>query len=172
MKIAVTNHAVQRFQERVEGVSSFDDESIRKIIRTLVELGFEEEVVRPHPRHFDRRIIPFSSGPSILYLSLGPNLTTFEGEFSVIGVLFERELSDGKVGLDVTVGDTNPILATIAPAQRVSRFVVTVGAGKSIERYDIGGVRELKKFLERRVAGPVNVYRLLEDKELRGLLGE
>ena len=106
MRVAVTDHAVDRFIDRVAGAKGFMRESVRQIIRKLVEDGFTEQQVRPHPLDKSRRVIPFKSGESILFLSLGPNTTSFkDAEVAVISVLFEHEVTEGKVGMNVKLED-------------------------------------------------------------------
>lgn len=148
MNIAITNHAVERFMERVEGAQNFEPESVRVIIRYLVEQGFKEGALADHPFAASKRMIPFKSGNSILYLSLGPNLTSHEGDLTVISVLYEQEVTGGKSGLGVTLGDVFKDLADTTAVPMNHEYVVFVGSAESIESYKIKDDAEMKTFLE------------------------
>ena len=162
MKIAVTNHAVQRYQERVEGAREFDSESVRRLVRDLVKEGFRTGAVRPHPHISERRIIPFTSGKSVLYLSVGPNTTTFKADLSVIGVLFEREVTGGKQGMGVTLGDV--VQRTPTEPQQRPLFIATISGDGYF--YKIQNENELLVFLEEESKrGVVSVYRLTDEHE-------
>jgi hypothetical protein len=168
MRVAVTDHAVKRFRERVEGAASFDEDSVRLLIRSLVHDGFVEGSVRPHPKKFGRRIIPFSSGSSVLYLSLGPNETKVPADFAVVGVMFEKELG-GKVESGVTLGDVFPTLVKMNLAKAPPRFIGCIVEDGVEERYDLGGVRELRR-LAANLGEKLRVYQLLDDEEVRKLM--
>jgi hypothetical protein len=160
MRIAVTDHAVTRYKERVPGADVLEDETVRSIVREKVEEGFRDGLVRDHPTHHDRRIIPFKAGQSILYFSLGPNKsTTIRADLAVIGVLFEKEL--GKQDLGVTLGDVQP-LDIVIPKKRPPRFMVQVGAKEAEELYRIEDEKGLEELFERRRPEPdsVLVYEL------------
>jgi hypothetical protein len=148
MKVAITHHAVERFMERVEGASKFEKESIRSIIQYLVEQGFTERVVSRNPTYGDRRVVPFKSGGSILYLSLAPNTTAHTGEVAVVSVLYEHEISDGKVGLGVTLGDIAPEIGNMEPVIQEYQYMVYIGSEDSIERYKIKDTNALEEFLK------------------------
>lgn len=167
MKIAVTNHAVDRYQQRVEGAKSFDRESIRSIIRFLVDQGFENGMVFPHPTEMERRIIPFKSGESILYLSIGQNTTNFEADVAVIGVVFEKDVTEGKIGIGVVLEDALKRLKEFKVADdKPPRFIVTVGGANSIETYRFKSDEELKTFMSSRSDQTlVDIYELLEEQE-------
>lgn len=127
MKIAVTNHAVDRYIDRVKGAKGFEREAVRDSIRKIVEDGFAEGMVQPHPLEEDRRVVPFKSGESILYLSLGPNTTTYkEADLAVISVLYEHELTPGKVGLDITLEDVASDIRKVKTSRIVPQFIVVV----------------------------------------------
>lgn len=163
MRVAVTAHAVERFRLRVEGAQGFEDESIRSIIRGLVESGFAEGLVRPHPLEKDRRIIPFQSGKSVLYLSIGPNTTTFVADIAVITVLYERDLSPGKVELGVFLGDVSPGLSEKAQEEAPQFLLVMLLQGWT-ETYPAKDEQALQALLERRKpkTNEYLVYRLKE----------
>lgn len=103
--IAVTNHAVDRYRERVDGAKVLDKESARSIIRKLVEEGFTTGSVSENPHYRGRMMVPFVSGKSVLYLSIGDNNTSHDGELAVIGVLYEHETTGGKIGTGATIED-------------------------------------------------------------------
>lgn len=160
MKIAVTSHAVSRYKERVEGAKEFETESVRNIIRDLVSKGFSEGAIAPHPYEPDRRIIPFKSGDSILYLSIGPNNTTFDADIAVIGVLFEHDVTQGKIGVGVTIGDTAPNLKDMQDviSKPTNQFMVFIGSDESIEMYKVKDLRSMKTFMEWRKPERKNTY--------------
>jgi hypothetical protein len=167
MKIAVTYHALERYRARVEGAAGFSDESLRSIIRDLVIWGFELGAVRPHPTEKDRRIIPFKSGETVLYLSIGKNTTTFRADLAVIGVVFEKEVTQGKVGMGVTLQDVAPVLKNfIAANPGPPRFAVFIGSEEgSIEHYRVRTSEELKAIIFTRQpgAGELAIYQLLDE---------
>jgi hypothetical protein len=159
MKVAVTNHAVDRYVDRVEGAKGFEREAVRESIRKIVEDGFAEGMVRPHPLEEDRRVVPFKSGESILYLSLGPNNTSFlDADLAVISVLFEHELTSGKVGMGVRLEDISN-LGQMKVSKKVPRFVVHIG----IEEYKVMTVEDLQLFLAEKKGQDVKVYELKEE---------
>lgn len=168
MRIAITDHAVQRFQERVEGAGSFDADSVRELIRNLVLEGFREGAVRGHPQHYGKRIVPFTSGPSVLYLSLGPNETSVPADFAVVNVMFEKELG-GKIEIGATLGDAFPTITKMDVTKRAPRFIAVLRRDGVEDHYDIGGVRELRRALKDS-AESVQVYELLEESEIKKLL--
>lgn len=159
-RVAVTNHAVDRYQERVDGAKDFDKESVRSIIRDLVAQGFESGTVLPHPTEAERRIIPFKSGASVLYLSIGPNTTTFEAEFAVIGVLFEKEVTMGKIEMGITLEDVaSEALSKVKPTKRSPpAWIVFVGEG-DVEMYEARTLEEVLDLLADRKEY-LRVYRL------------
>jgi hypothetical protein len=123
--------------ERAKGVKGFERESVRAIIRQIVLDGFAERAVRRHPTEQDRRIIPFKSGDLILYLSLGPNTTTYPADVAVIGVLYAHELiRPGAKTIDVALGDVAPQLRFVTVRESRPKYVVFIGRNKdSIEYY-------------------------------------
>jgi hypothetical protein len=170
MKFAVTNHAVDRYKERVEGADQFDDDSVRQIIRSLVKDGFRNNAVRPHPRHRGKQIIPFTSGKSVLYISIGPNETGFDGEFAVVGVLFEKDITEGKVEMGVTLGDKFPQLSQ----RKTPRYHVLISNGvNEPDRISFGGERELQKFLSKQKPEQerTSIYVLVDEDEKKRLFG-
>lgn len=159
MRIAVTEHAVDRYIDRVEGSKGFMRESIREIIRSIVEDGFTENAVRPHPLERERRIIPFKSGDSVLFLSIGPNTTTFkDAEVAVISVLFEHEVSAGKVGMGVTLGDVSD-LSKVRVRKTAPKFIVCVDG---IEEYTAADDEALKELLKNHEGRSAKVYQLID----------
>lgn len=99
--IAITNHAVERFRERVDGAKNLSKESIRNMIDRIYGLGLAHGAVFKHPSFTNRRMVPFMSGKSTLYLSIGLNDTKFNADLAIIGVLFESEYTEGKATLGV-----------------------------------------------------------------------
>lgn len=165
MKIAVTNHAVDRYRERVAGADGFQKESIRAEIRHIVNEGFEHGLVREHPLDAERRIIPFRSSESVLFLSIGPNTTDYEADLAVIGVLYEKEVSSGRVGIGVRLGDIYPELKTAEVASDSPKFLLFIGPVKeSIEKYHAVDVEELRKILDNRKPPPhlTTIYMKIE----------
>lgn len=151
MRIAVTNHAVDRYRERVPWAEGLMDESVRDIIRDRVSEGFENMMVREHPTVPDRRIIPFKAGSSILYFSLGPNTTRVAADVAVIGVLYEKEL--GRTDLGITLGQALPELTTIEVRRHAPDYLVRIG----LESYEVYDDLELKDLLQRRQPNPRDV---------------
>lgn len=153
MKIAVTSHAVDRFRERVDGASHFEKESIRNAIRNLVEQAFDIGAVSGHPHNPNRRMIPFKSGKSVLYLSIGPNDTQFDAEVAVISVLYENEITDGMVGMGVSVGE---VLGSSLPMPQKpeNKFVVFVGSEDSVESYKVKDDESMDDFVRWRNPDP------------------
>ena len=158
MRTAVTNHAVDRYRDRVDGAKGFERESIRDRIRELVEEGFKENAVRDHPTEQDRRIIPFKSGESILFLSIGPNTTTFDADLAVISVLFERELTEGRKGGFGTLEEVAPQLKELKVENRWALLVVFVGGPDSIEYYKFSSREELHQWAQQRKPKSIAVY--------------
>ncbi len=163
-KVAVTTHAVERFRQRVQGAQGFEDESIRSIVRGLVESGFAEGLVRPHPYEKERRIIPFQSGKSVLYLSVGPNTTFFQADLAVISVLYERDLSPGKVELGVFLGDVSPVLQEAKAVEPAPEFLLVMLLQGWTETYPAKDKKALDELIERRrpEKGSYLIYKLAE----------
>lgn len=162
MKTAVTNHAVDRYRDRVDGAKGFDRESIRDSIREIVEEGFREKAVRDHPTEEDRRIIPFKSGESILFLSIGPNNTTFDADIAVISVLFEHELTEGQKGGFGTMEDVSPVLKEMKIGPRWDGYIVCVGTPGTIEQYPFTTKESLDKWMNEKKPKNFAVYELVE----------
>jgi hypothetical protein len=165
MRIAVTKHAVDRFRERVEGAKGFQEESIRRQVRKIVEDGLRLGVVKDHPLVANRRVVPFKSGETVLFLSIGPNTTDYEAEMAVIGVLFEKEVSEGKVGLGIQLGDLFPALQGMRIGERKPRFIVFVGpVGTTVEKYLVENEKELRSILNTRAPkhDEVSLYGLID----------
>lgn len=161
MKIAVTAHAVKRFLERAEGILGFDEDSVRAMIRRLVSDGYEYAAIRDHPIYKGRRIIPFKSGKNILYLSIGKNTTQFPGDIAVIGVLYERDVTGGRVGVGAVLGDKVLDIKLQEPSKH-PLFRVFIGEEDTIESYQLEKEEEVENLLEKRQADPsvVAVYKL------------
>jgi hypothetical protein len=165
MKIAVTSHAVDRYLERVTGAEGFHRESVRDQIRVIVEQGFEFGLVRDHPLVPNRRMIPFISGKNILFLSIGPNTTDFEADLAVIGVLFEKEVSGGKVSMGVQLGDLYPKLRNGYEARTNPRFLIFVGpVQETVDRYYANSDDEVRDILKHREpkCDETTIYQLVE----------
>ena len=106
MQIAITNHAVERYRQRVPNAAKLDDDAIRRVIRELVDEASVGGSIQKHPGYPDRRMVVFHMGPEKFYLALGPNESDrelFPGEWAVIGLLFSREV--GQRGTGATIGD-------------------------------------------------------------------
>jgi hypothetical protein len=164
MKIAVTKHAVDRFIERVEGADGFHPESIREQIRRLVDDGFKLGVVRDHPLARDRRVIPFMSGESVLFLSIGPNTTDFDADVAVIGVLYEKEVTGGKIGMGVQLGDLYPHLRDGQMVERSPRYLMFIGPVQAtVEHYYANSEEEISRIIRSRKPKQeeVSIYQLI-----------
>jgi hypothetical protein len=162
MNLAVTNHAVERYQERVPSSAKLGAEAIRSTIRSLVEEAFERKQVREHPGFPERRMIPFTVGKEQVFLALGPNDTTFPGDWAVIGVLYEREV--GKTGIGATIGDTlsdatkKSLAGVVAEvASTPTKYLVRIGGPKSKELYDAKDDDALVDLINRRDPNPDEV---------------
>lgn len=159
MKIAVTNHAVVRYKERVQGAEDMEDETVRDVVREKILAGFKDGLVRDHPTEKERRIIPFKAGQDILYFSVGPNKSaTIAADLAVIGVLYDKELG-GKVSTGVTLEDVAPSIKSLAiQPRRPPQFVVQIGEGvESVEVYKAEDLTELQSLLQRRQPDPEQV---------------
>lgn len=153
MQIAVTDHAVQRYQQRVVSAENLDRESVRTVIREMVRTAFTNNTVRDHPGYPDRRMVPFTVGKQEFFLALGPNDTKFPGDWAVIGVLHDREL--GKQGMGTTIGDLIPETVKQQLQEQVneqpeSNFLVRLGGAKSAEVYDCKDEKAVEDLLRRR----------------------
>jgi len=165
MRIAVTKHAVDRFRERVEGAKGFQEESIRRQVRKIVEDGLRLGVVQDHPLVANRRVVPFKSGETVLFLSIGPNTTDYEAETAVIGVLFEKEVSEGKVGMGIKLGDLFPALQGLQVGEKKPRFIMFVGpTATTVEKYYLWDEKELREVLRTRAPkhDEVSLYGLID----------
>lgn len=160
MRTAVTNHAVDRYRDRVDGAKGFERESIRDRIREIVEEGFKEKAVRDHPTEQDRRIIPFKSGESILFLSVGPNTTSFEAELAVISVLYEHELTEGRKGGFGTLEEVAPQLKVLKIDAKYPSLVVFVGDPGTVEWYPFNSQQEIQEWSKTRKPGFMAIYSL------------
>lgn len=149
MKFAITDHAVQRYVERAEGARDLSTGAVRMLIQERLDEAFQRGEVRDHPSEAGRKIVPFRSGASSLYFSLGPNKTQFAGDMAVIGVLYDRELGGiTKGSMGVTLGDIAPELMKVVPAplQTDPKYIVRIGT----ESYDVKDDGDLKDLLQRR----------------------
>lgn len=160
MKIAVTNHAVERYRLRVPSAAKLDDEAIRQVIREMIRTAFDNKTVRDHPGYPERRMVTFSVGQEKLYIALGPNETDYPGDWAVLGVLYDREVGQKNIG--TTIGDVIPDelkkkLTETTLTSKKSRYLVRVGGGGSKEIYDVGDGEDLKKLLARRQPNPDDV---------------
>jgi hypothetical protein len=158
-KVAVTDHAVDQYRERVEGAKELTKESIRDLIRKHVAQGFATKTVKEHPTESKKRIISFVVGSNTLWISIGPNETSFPGDIAAITVMFETEMH-GRKGMGVTLGDALPALRelhVLQPAPVIPRYIVRIGTGGS-ESYDIEGDEELQDLLDRREPDPRSVF--------------
>jgi hypothetical protein len=160
MQIAITNHAVERYQQRVPSVAKLDVEAVRSIIRERVEEAFEQKQVRDHPGYPKRRMVPFQVGQEKMFLALGPNDTSFPGEWAVIGVLFDREVGQKSIG--TTIGDIigESLKADLAEMVKIvpkAKYLVRIGGTGSKEVYEASDGEALKDLLERRQPKPEDV---------------
>jgi hypothetical protein len=115
MQIAIMNHAVERYRQRVPNAAKLSDEAIRKVIGELVDEAEASGSIQEHPRAPGRKMVEFLIGQERLYLALGPNDSdreTFPGEWAVIGVLFARDV--GQKGSGATIGDLISMKRTTA----------------------------------------------------------
>ena len=167
MQIAVTNHAVERYQQRVPSVAKLDMESVRTLIREKVEEAFDTKQVKDHPGYPDRRMVPFQVGQEKMFLALGPNNTSYPGDWAVIGVLFDREV--GQKSLGTTIGDImgDALKADLAEMVRnvpKAKYLVRIGGSTSKELYEAVDGEDLKGLLARRQPKPEDVE-VFERKE-------
>jgi hypothetical protein len=102
MKIAVTNHAVERYQERVPGASKLDAAAVRNIIRSIYMEAVEKRTTLRHPGYSNRFMAPFSAGKEQMFLAVAPNKTKFPGDLAIVNVMYDREI--GKSGV-ASLGD-------------------------------------------------------------------
>lgn len=168
IQIAVTNHAVDRYRQRVVTAAKLDNEAIRTTIRSLVDDAFDKKTVRDHPGYPHRRLIPFKVGIEQMHIALGPNETEFPGEWAVIGVLFDREVGQKSVG-GATLGDIFPeeVKQSIMEASKTptkSKYLVRIG-GSTKETYEVKDDDELEDLLHRRMPRPDDVE-VFQRKEL------
>jgi hypothetical protein len=159
MQVAVTNHAVERYQQRVASAEKLDEDSIRTVIRGMVESAFNNGSIQDFPGNSKQRLIPFSVGPDRLNIALGPNRTDYPGQWAVISILYDREI--GKGGTGVTLGDTlsdekKLELASQTKAKK-ARYLVRIGGPTSKEIYEASDGGDLKDLLSRRQPKPDEV---------------
>lgn len=165
MKLAITDHAVQRYVERAQGARDLSTDSVRMLIQEMVEDAIAQGTLRAHPMEKEKQIVPFKSGLSTLYLSLGPNKTQYPGQLAVVSVLYDKELG-GKVQIGVTLGEALPALKNFIPAEKSPpKYVVRIAA----ELFDINDEDELKKLLQDKQPNPEQllVYELKKLKVKR-----
>lgn len=160
MQIAVTNHAVERYQQRIPSAAKLDRESVRALIRERVEDAFEQKQVQDHPGFPERRMIPFQVGQEKMTLALGPNDTSFPGDWAVIGVLFDRET--GQKGIGTTIGDavSNSVKAELTEMVKVPpkmRYLIRIGGNASKEIYEALDGEAMRNLLARRQPRPEDV---------------
>jgi hypothetical protein len=169
MNIAVTNHAVERYKERVAGADVLTTDAVRETIRHRVREAFKKGLVKDHPGHPERRMVEVVAGQDELVLALGPNDTKFPGEWAVIGVLFKREL--GRKTTGATLADKIPasVWAELQKVvdERFPRFIVRIGHGRfQPETHDVQNDEALEELLKMRNARPqdVAIYELRKKK--------
>lgn len=158
MQIAVTNHAVDRYQQRVPSAAKLTPDAIRTLMRRQVEEAFVSGTVKDHPGYPDRRMVPFAAGPERMFLALGPNDTGWPGEWAVIGVLFDKEI--GKSSMGTTIGDiisqeVKTQLTENVKQKPKTRFLVRIKGSKEV--YDAQDDVALADLLERRRPNPDEV---------------
>jgi hypothetical protein len=157
MQLAITNHAVERFKERVVSADALTDDAVRAVIKMRVEAAFLDGAVMDHPGFPERRLIPFQAGQDDLVLALGPNDTKFPGEWAVIGVLHSREI--GRKSSGATLGDLvsdklrEQLMQKVLPQK--TQFLVRIGG--SSETYDVKDEEDLEALLARRKPKPEDV---------------
>jgi hypothetical protein len=150
MRLAITDHAVQRYVERAQGAKDLSTGSVRMLIQEMVEDAHCHGKLRDHPTESGKQIIPFKSGQSTLYLSLGPNKTQFPGDVAVISVLYDKELG-GKIEMGVTLGEALPALKTFLPADKAPPKYIVKLSGETTEVRD---EEELRKLLQEKQPKP------------------
>ena len=168
MQLAITNHAVDRYRQRVVSAAKLDNESIRTMIRMEVERAFNSGEVKDHPGHPERRMIPFMVGQEKLYIALGPNETDRPGEWAVIGVLFDRDIGPKSTGVtlgDIMPNDVKQRLTEAAAAPKKARYLIRIGGSNSKEIYEAYDNDALKSLLARRQPDPDDVE-FFERREL------
>lgn len=162
MNIAITNHAVERYRERVPGSQKLSDDAIRMLIRDIVEPAFDNGLVQDHPGYPERRLVWFTVGKDSLCFALGPNDTKYPGEWAVIGTLHDRET--GKTGSGATIGDVVPesvkqAVAEAAGKPQKPRYLLRIRRSpkEAGEVYDVKDDEELGDLLNRRRPDPDQV---------------
>lgn len=158
-QVAVTNHAVERYRQRVVSANKLDEESARTIIRDMVDAAFQKGSIQDHPDNQRQRLIPFTVGSDRLNLVLGPNSTDYPGEWAVVSVLYDREI--GRGGTGVTLGDVlsdekKQELVAQTKAKK-ARYLVRIGGASSKEIYEAADGSELKDLIARRQPRPADV---------------
>jgi hypothetical protein len=169
MRIAVTNHAVERYQERVPGASKLNAEAVRNIIRSLYVEAVENNTTREHPGYPDRAMVPFSAGREQMFLAVGPNKTKFPGDIAVLGVLYDREV--GRSGV-ASIGDhlseeTKQKLAQFQVIKR-TKFLIRINRSTRTpkEVYDALDEEELECVLKNR-APDLNEVEIFQRVDLK-----
>lgn len=159
MKLAVTDHAVSRYRERVQGAAELEDESIREVVRSKITQALADGSVRPHPTEKDRRIVPFKAGESHLFFSIGPNKTSHPGELAVIGVLYDRELG-GQGQMTIPLIEKAPLLKDVRiEPPRPAKYVVLFYYGRSDHEFIlVKDDQELNQVLSTRRPDPNGVF--------------
>ncbi len=92
MKLAITDHAVDRFIERVRGAERLSRESARDRIRLIVADAVRRDELRQHTADPDQKLCPFlDSEGNVLEICIGRNTTGFPGDFAVISILVGKQ---------------------------------------------------------------------------------
>lgn len=88
MKLAITDHAVDRFIERVRGAEKMKREEVRDRIRLLIMAAGQSGEAHKSATDPDQRLIPFKdSEGNELSICIGKNTTGFPGDVAVISIL-------------------------------------------------------------------------------------
>lgn len=111
-EIAVTNHAVERYHERVQGSEALTSDTTRALIQSLVSDCLDRGDEMDHPGEPGKKLVPFNVGNQLLFIAIGPNQTTYPGQWAAVTVLFDRDLIPGETPM-TTIGELNPQMKEI-----------------------------------------------------------
>lgn len=91
MNLAITEHAVSRYTERVRGAQGVDKEEIRDAIRHHIEVADAKGLIKDHPTSPDQKLAPFNVNGEVFYACIAPNTTNYPGDKAVVSVIQSRE---------------------------------------------------------------------------------
>lgn len=92
MKLAITDHAVDRFIERVRGAEKMKREEVRDRIRLLIMAAGQSMEAHKSATDPNQRLVPFKdSEGNELSICIGKNTTGFPGDIAVISILTGKQ---------------------------------------------------------------------------------